>query len=284
MKKLSEMNVGLVLSGGGAKGAYQIGMLRALEELGISRQISVISGTSIGAFNALAYAVGGTEKMRDIMTHFFACYERGMDNDEATLARAKENVLAGRAGMEEFISDPAYRRSDSAPLAEYMRASLPDALLADYKLRVLACAYSLEDARPQYFTLNGLPGEAQRQLVLASGSLAFVYPPIAYGGRHYLDGGEIPEICPNGAPEDKIPLRPIADAGLDAIIVSFLIASDTVDTALVPPGTGYHELRPSVPLEAYPGAGTLDFSPEKLASHEALGYADTLRHFAQHAL
>ena len=73
MKKLSEMNVGLVLSGGGAKGAYQIGMLRALEELGISRQISVISGTSIGAFNALAYAVGGTEKMRDIMTHFFAC-------------------------------------------------------------------------------------------------------------------------------------------------------------------------------------------------------------------
>ena len=106
MKKLSEMNVGLVLSGGGAKGAYQIGMLRALEELGISRQISVISGTSIGAFNALAYAVGGTEKMRDIMTHFFACYERGMDNDEATLARAKENVLAGRAGMEEFISDP----------------------------------------------------------------------------------------------------------------------------------------------------------------------------------
>ena len=150
--------------------------------------------------------------------------------------------------------------------------------------RLPACAYSLEDARPQYFTLNGLPGEEQRQLVLASGSLAFVYPPIAYGGRHYLDGGEIPEICPNGAPEDKIPLRPIADAGLDAIIVSFLIASDTVDTALVPPGTGYHELRPSVPLEAYPGAGTLDFSPEKLASHEALGYADTLRHFAQHAL
>ena len=168
-------------------------MLRALEELGISRQISVISGTSIGAFNALAYAVGGTEKMRDIMTHFFACYERGMDNDEATLARAKENVLAGRTGMEEFISDPAYRCSDSAPLAEHMRASLPDALLADYKLRVLACAYSLEDARPQYFTLNGLPGEEQRQLVLASGSLAFVYPPIAYGGRHYLDGGEIPE-------------------------------------------------------------------------------------------
>ena len=109
--------------------------------------------------------------MRDIMTHFFACYERGMDNDEATLARAKETVLAGRTGMEEFISDPAYRCSDSAPLAEYMRASLPDALLADYKLRVLACAYSLEDARPQYFTLNGLPGEEQRQLVLASGSL-----------------------------------------------------------------------------------------------------------------
>ena len=44
------MKIGLVLSGGGAKGAYQIGVLRALDEAGIKP--AVIAGTSIGAFNA----------------------------------------------------------------------------------------------------------------------------------------------------------------------------------------------------------------------------------------
>lgn len=278
------MKIGLVLSGGGAKGAYQIGMMRALEELGISKQIKVISGTSIGAFNALSYAVGGTEKMREVMKNFYPCYERGMDNDVSDLQTAKDRVMSGTVGMDEFISDPSYRRSSSKPFAEYMRTALPDELLKKYTAKVYACAYSLEDACPRYFALNDLPAEEQRQIVIASGSLSFVFPPIAYRGQHYLDGGEIPEICQNGAPEDKIPLLPAVGMGLDAIIVSFLIASDTVNTGLVPPATIYRELRPSVPLEAYPGAGTLDFSPEKLASHEALGYADTLRSFADKAI
>ena len=131
-KKLSEMKIGLVLSGGGAKGAYQIGMMRALEELGISKQIKVISGTSIGAFNALSYAVGGTEKMREVMKNFYPCYERGMDNDVSDLQTAKDRVMSGTVGMDEFISDPSYRRSSSKPFAEYMRTALPDELLKKY--------------------------------------------------------------------------------------------------------------------------------------------------------
>ena len=41
--------VGLVLSGGGAKGAYQVGVLRGLLELGAS--IDMVAGASIGALN-----------------------------------------------------------------------------------------------------------------------------------------------------------------------------------------------------------------------------------------
>ena len=44
--------IGLVLEGGGAKGAYHIGAYRALSELGI--QIDGVVGTSIGAINAAA--------------------------------------------------------------------------------------------------------------------------------------------------------------------------------------------------------------------------------------
>lgn len=43
------MKVGLVLSGGGAKGAYQVGVLKALRELGT--RIDAVSGASIGALN-----------------------------------------------------------------------------------------------------------------------------------------------------------------------------------------------------------------------------------------
>ncbi len=45
------MKVGLVLSGGGGKGAYELGVWKALVEMKLDKYIEVISGTSIGAFN-----------------------------------------------------------------------------------------------------------------------------------------------------------------------------------------------------------------------------------------
>jgi len=49
--------IGLVLSGGGAKGAYHIGCLKALREAGIDR-FAAISGSSVGAINAVCAATG----------------------------------------------------------------------------------------------------------------------------------------------------------------------------------------------------------------------------------
>ena len=44
---------GLVLNGGGAKGAYQIGAWAALRQLELYDEITAVSGTSVGALNAL---------------------------------------------------------------------------------------------------------------------------------------------------------------------------------------------------------------------------------------
>ena len=52
------MKIGLVLAGGGARGAYQIGVWKALIELGIDKYIKVVSGTSIGAVNAMLFNKG----------------------------------------------------------------------------------------------------------------------------------------------------------------------------------------------------------------------------------
>lgn len=55
--------LGLVLSGGAAKGAYEVGVWQALVEADLANDISAISGTSVGAINAALFAsVGDTNK------------------------------------------------------------------------------------------------------------------------------------------------------------------------------------------------------------------------------
>ena len=48
--------IGLVLSGGGAKGAYEVGVWSVLHEAGLTKEVVAISGTSIGAVNAALFA------------------------------------------------------------------------------------------------------------------------------------------------------------------------------------------------------------------------------------
>ena len=67
---LQGKRIALILSGGGAKGAYQIGMFRALEEAGMDKDKISMAGTSIGALNALMYAVRDTDACREMIRSF----------------------------------------------------------------------------------------------------------------------------------------------------------------------------------------------------------------------
>ena len=55
---------GLVLEGGGTKGAYQLGAYKALKELGV--EFDGVVGTSIGALNAAFIVQEDYEIMKDI--------------------------------------------------------------------------------------------------------------------------------------------------------------------------------------------------------------------------
>ena len=79
---LSAQSVGLVLSGGGAKGITHIGIIQALEENDIP--IDYITGTSIGAIVGALYAMGYTpEEMLDLIgsKEFQQCYSGEIDKD-----------------------------------------------------------------------------------------------------------------------------------------------------------------------------------------------------------
>ena len=52
-QSLYDLKVGLVLAGGGTKGAYQAGVMQALWDLDLINNITAVSGVSIGTLNSL---------------------------------------------------------------------------------------------------------------------------------------------------------------------------------------------------------------------------------------
>ena len=58
---MNNEKIGLVLAGGGGKGAYEIGVFKYLHEIGLDSKFSVISGTSVGGLNAVLFALGDYE-------------------------------------------------------------------------------------------------------------------------------------------------------------------------------------------------------------------------------
>lgn len=54
--------IGLVLSGGGAKGAYEVGVWKAFEDYGLTSDVKAISGTSVGALNGALFACATVEE------------------------------------------------------------------------------------------------------------------------------------------------------------------------------------------------------------------------------
>lgn len=60
------MGLGIVFSGGGARGAYQIGVWKALRETGRERDVTVVTGSSVGALNAAMFVQGDLEKAADL--------------------------------------------------------------------------------------------------------------------------------------------------------------------------------------------------------------------------
>ena len=234
-KLLSGKKIGLTLSGGGAKGAYQTGMLRAMEEAGLEKELLTISGTSIGALNALMYAIKDTDAMREMIRSLPDMFEK---------------------------------------MAFYGKKLYPDDLIQKNRIPVTVCAYCIEKERPEYFHLNELLPQEQRDMVAASASLPDLVSPMPFRGYTYLDGGLVPPQCSeSAAPSDKIPLDALRGGEYDLVIISYLKPEDKVDTSWIK--VPFLEIHPSEPLEDKPGEGTRDFSPARLEKNERMGYEET---------
>lgn len=276
----TDKKVTLVMSGGGAKGSYQIGMLRALEEEGLDKKNLTLAGTSIGAMDSLIYAIKDKESIYDLMKVFKDALAKEMSDPYIKprmelLDNAKKDVLDGKVSLEEYLHARKYYQMDNLYMIEAMRRICPDDLLINNDIPVTVCVYSLTKEKPEYYKLNGMDPEDQRLLTIASGSMPFLSPAIYYKGDYYLDGGCIPEICRHPAPEDKIPVCCVSKVPSDFFIVSYLKPEDRVQIPKSVDPRSVIEIIPSIPLEKAKDTGTLDFSDESLKWREELGYKET---------
>ena len=270
--------LGLVLSGGGAKGAYEEGVFRALDRLGLSPLVEAVSGCSIGALNALLFAMGDPGLRRRVWeeTSFSALFPAPAGDLSPTPAERAE--AARRAsGPEELARLGGIASLE--PLRELLCRELDPEKLRAGKPRVSVCAYDLREERPRYFWLEGRPFGEAVELALASSAIPVFFPPVAAAGSLFCDGGMVPPYSSRHN-ADKIPALPLAGLGLDLILVVHLNHYDAADLSAYPPSARVLELYPSRPLEESPGAGTMDFSREGIAWRLELGLRDALAAFA----
>ena len=199
--------IGLVFSGGGTCGSWQIGFWKALRELGLEDKITGISGSSVGALNALLYAQGDIHKAEDAWLSFrqrdllSPWIQRGKDG-QITLSTQKSLF----AMMNGYISDweriSAYQ--DLYTVVSVLDETLPPRKRVNLTRR--------EGGKPQYVTLHGRTRKQIIRLMMATSAIPRVYPTIRIGGR----------ICADGDLSDKTPFLPLVNRGYRKIIILHL--------------------------------------------------------------
>ena len=76
---MNKREFALALSGGGTRGAYEVGAYKALIEMGI--KINAIVGTSIGALNAAMFISNGIDSAEDMYNKIVITDILGVDED-----------------------------------------------------------------------------------------------------------------------------------------------------------------------------------------------------------
>ena len=205
--------IGLVLSGGGARGAAHVGVIRVLEELRVP--IDAVAGTSMGAVVGGLYAAGLSAS--EIEALF-----RKLDWKDLLTDRAPRRDLVYRRKQD----DRSILAKGSLGLRPGEGVELPLGLVQGQKITQLLRAATLPVAEVQDFDRLPIPFralatdlETGEPVVLRSGDLATVLrasmsapgvlAPVEVGSRMLVDGGLV----------DNLPVDLARSMGVDRLIV-----------------------------------------------------------------
>lgn len=197
LQPLSAQSVGLVLSGGGAKGCTHIGVIKALEEHNIP--IDYVVGTSIGSIIGALYSMGYTpEEMAELITsEDFQTWQKGRI-DEKDLFYFKEDdpspeFVSFNINLKDSLTfKPEIPNSFIAPdqmnqATMYLFAQANTVCKGNFDSLFIpfrCIATNLTEKR-EYVHKNGDLGDA----VKSSMAFPFVFKPVRINGQLLVDGG-----------------------------------------------------------------------------------------------
>jgi NTE family protein len=225
--------IGLVLPGGGARGAYQVGVLKAISEMLPRRAANpfcVVSGTSAGAINSVVIASRaqlfhvGVAELENVWRNFRS--DHVFKSDVGTMIRNGfhwlKAVMTGGKGSSIPLS-----LLDNEPLRNLLRkrinfAAIQKALDRGHiqAVAVTAAGYSsaqsvsfyqgAEEVAPwQRVRRNGRPATINLDHLMASIAVPIVFPPVLLDREYFGDG----------AMRQATPLSPAVHLGVDRILV-----------------------------------------------------------------
>lgn len=257
-------SIAFVLGGGGHRGAFEVGMLKALAESGI--QPDVILGTSIGAVNGATVAanptIGGIGDLERAWRNvdFSDVFPGGLWSRARSALRQRTHLHANddfRAWLMRLVGDAGF-----------------DDLTVPFQC-VAAC---IEDASEHWFSSGSLI-----DAILASTAVPGLLPPVEIQGKHYIDGGVVNSIPISraydlgattiyvlhvGHIDDALE---VPTAPWDVAVVAFEIARRhrfASDVASVPDGTTVHVLPTGAPDGRYNDVAKLKYADLKESSNQ----------------
>lgn len=191
----------LVFQGGGALGAYQVGVYQALHEAGI--EPDWVIGTSIGAINAALIAGNAPSERLEKLRTFWSSVEHGQifDGPMANFFSPLRTMSAIMSGIPSFFSpNPLAFMGSKIPMGaeaagyysvEPLRETLKE--LVDFELvntgktRLTVGAANVQTSEMCYFDSSKEALDVRH--VLASGALPPAFPAVRIDGELYWDGG-----------------------------------------------------------------------------------------------
>lgn len=253
----------LVLSGGGAKGVYHVGVWKALKEIGV--EVDAFVGSSAGAVAAAFLAQGLDDALEDLAGKI------GLDwvlNIPEGLVRDGELKVnrGNRKSFRRFYRSVIARGGlDTSPLRRLLEEYIDEDEIRERGKDLGIVAYSITEMRPAEVFIDEMERGRLVDYILASSAFPGFHQP-RIGGRRYMDGGIF----------ENIPFAMARRRGCKNIIVSDIggMGVNRRPNNSHIRGTRTVYIRASLDM-----GGVLDFNRDFLRRFSRLGYLDTMRTF-----
>jgi len=250
---------GLVLEGGGGRGAYQIGACKAIKEMGFD--ISMVAGTSVGALNGAMVVQGDIDLAYDVWYELRPDLVINLDDDLYSKLLASEYKPDTLRRLVRYVRKViAEGGLDVTPLEKLVKSVLSEERIRSSHIGFGIVTVDLTARRAVEIYKEEIPEGQLADYVIASASFP-VFKRTIIDGKTFIDG----------ALYNNLPINLVSNRGFRDIIVLRTYGMGIrrrVNTA----GLNIISISPSESLSS-----VMDFSNKTARRSLKLGYDDACR-------